>query len=105
MLCLLMKSKPCKGRARPLSKRPLCSNEQKILLLFDRRHRRGDFNCGRSQESGKYAERFLINADWRFQKGDPSGTGDVLSYDKIKGLIMASSFWSRAGWERVKFDS
>jgi beta-galactosidase len=36
------------------------------------------------------AERLLINADWRFQKGDPSGTGDVLSYDKIKDVVMAS---------------
>src|SRR5271163_4873950 len=36
------------------------------------------------------AERILINADWRFQKGDPSGTGDVLSYDKIKDVVVAS---------------
>ena len=53
-----------------------------LLLLLS-------FN-GRSQVVSP-GERQLINADWRFQKGDPSGTGDTLSYDKIKGAVMASA--------------
>jgi beta-galactosidase len=32
-------------------------------------------------------ERVSFDADWRFQKGDPSGVGGALAYDKIKGWI------------------
>ncbi len=32
-------------------------------------------------------ERLSFNADWRFQKDDAAGTGDQLSYEKIKDWI------------------
>ncbi|HEX8919939.1 MAG TPA: beta-galactosidase GalB [Pyrinomonadaceae bacterium] len=35
-------------------------------------------------------ERISINADWRFQKGDPSGTEGQLAYEKIKDWIRAT---------------
>ncbi|MEO7933584.1 MAG: beta-galactosidase GalB [Chthoniobacterales bacterium] len=34
------------------------------------------------------SERISLNAGWRFQKGDPSGVGDALSYDKIKDWLL-----------------
>ncbi len=33
-------------------------------------------------------ERLSINADWRFQKGDPADAGDSLAYDKIKDWVL-----------------
>ena len=33
-------------------------------------------------------ERILFDADWRFQKGDPAGIGDQLSYSKIKDWLL-----------------
>ncbi len=39
-------------------------------------------------EAGR--ERTSLNADWRFVKGDPEGTGDVLSYPKIKDWVLAT---------------
>ncbi len=32
-----------------------------------------------------------FDADWRFQKGDPDGVGDALSYPKIKDALLAST--------------
>ena len=36
-------------------------------------------------------ERLSLNADWRFQKGDPAGTDGQLAYEKIKPWVIASS--------------
>lgn len=36
-------------------------------------------------------ERLLLNADWRFQKGEPAGNTDVLSYDKTKDVLKAAA--------------
>ena len=36
-------------------------------------------------------QRLSFDADWRFQKGDPGGVGDTLSYGKIKGALLAAS--------------
>ena len=36
-------------------------------------------------------ERLNIDAGWRFQKGDPEGTGDALSYATIKPALLAST--------------
>jgi beta-galactosidase len=41
-------------------------------------------------QSAPVRERLLFNHDWRFQKGDPSGTDGQLSYDKIKDWVMAT---------------
>ncbi len=35
-------------------------------------------------------ERLSFNSDWRFTKGDPSGTGDELNYTNIKPWVMAT---------------
>src|SRR5436309_4346965 len=35
-------------------------------------------------------ERISINADWRFQKGDPSGAEGRLAYEKIKDWVTAT---------------
>lgn len=35
-------------------------------------------------------ERVSLNADWRFQKGDPAGTEGQLAYEKIKGWVIAT---------------
>ncbi|MBP8303845.1 MAG: DUF4982 domain-containing protein [Phycisphaerae bacterium] len=35
-------------------------------------------------------ERISFNADWRFAKGDPNGTGDRLSYAQIRDWVMAT---------------
>jgi hypothetical protein len=35
-------------------------------------------------------ERLSLNADWRFQKGDPSGTENQLAYEKIKSWVTAT---------------
>lgn len=35
-------------------------------------------------------ERISLNADWRFQKGDPAGTEGQLAYEKIKSLFNAT---------------
>ena len=34
--------------------------------------------------------RLAFNADWRFQKGDPAGAGDTLTYGKIKAWVVAT---------------
>ncbi|MEO8617160.1 MAG: glycoside hydrolase family 2 TIM barrel-domain containing protein, partial [Luteolibacter sp.] len=36
-------------------------------------------------------ERTLFNDGWRFQKDDPSGTGDALGYGKIREALLASA--------------
>ena len=36
-------------------------------------------------------QRINFDADWRFQKGDPEGVGDALSYPKIKEALLAAS--------------
>jgi beta-galactosidase len=36
-------------------------------------------------------QRINFDADWRFQKGDPDGVGDTLSYPKIKDALLAAS--------------
>src|SRR5207253_10169349 len=35
-------------------------------------------------------ERISLNADWRFQKGDPPGTESRLAYEKIKDWATAT---------------
>ena len=40
--------------------------------------------------TGVTRERLSFNADWRFQKGDPSGVGDRLSYSRIKEWVTAT---------------
>ncbi len=35
-------------------------------------------------------ERISLNADWRFQKGDPPGTEGRLAYEKIKDGVTAT---------------
>src|SRR2546430_2240902 len=35
-------------------------------------------------------ERISLNADWRFQKGDPTGTEGRLAYEKIKDWATAT---------------
>jgi beta-galactosidase len=35
-------------------------------------------------------DRLSFNSDWRFVKGDPTGTGDQLSYTNIKAWVMVS---------------
>lgn len=35
-------------------------------------------------------ERTSLNADWRFQKGDPAGADNRLAYDKIKNWVTAT---------------
>src|SRR5262245_40639300 len=34
--------------------------------------------------------RISLNADWRFQKGDPSGKDGQLSYERVKPWVIAS---------------
>ena len=36
-------------------------------------------------------ERVSFDGDWRFQKGDPEGTGDSLGYPKLKDTLLAST--------------
>ena len=36
-------------------------------------------------------ERLDFDADWRFQKNDPDGTGDTLAYPKLKDALLAST--------------
>lgn len=36
-------------------------------------------------------QRISLDADWRFQKGDPVGVGDELTYSKAKQTLIASS--------------
>jgi len=36
-------------------------------------------------------ERFLIDADWRFQKGEPSSNRAALDYDKIRNVVLESA--------------
>jgi beta-galactosidase len=48
-------------------------------------------------------ERLEFNESWRFQKGDPDGTGDSLSYDKIKDWVRATgNEFVRDGLKRVR---
>jgi len=48
-------------------------------------------------------ERVSFNESWRFQKGDPEGTGDKLSYEKIKDWVRATgNEFVRDGVKRVK---
>lgn len=48
-------------------------------------------SCGvLSAQSSVVRDRLSFNRDWRFQKGDPSGTEGRLSYDKIKDWVMAT---------------
>src|SRR3954468_2350984 len=35
-------------------------------------------------------ERVSLDADWRFQKGDPAGTEGRLAYEKIKNWVTAT---------------
>ena len=43
-----------------------------------------------SANAAEPRERLSFNADWRFQKGDPSGAEGRLSYAKIKDWVMAT---------------
>ena len=36
-------------------------------------------------------EHLNFDADWRFQKSDPDGTGDSLAYPKLKDALLAST--------------
>ena len=48
-------------------------------------------------------ERVSFNESWLFQKGDPDGTGDSLSYDKIKDWVRATgNEFVRDGIKRVR---
>ena len=48
-------------------------------------------------------ERIDFNESWLFQKGDPDGTGDSLSYDKIKDWVRATgNEFVRDGIKRVR---
>src|SRR5262245_36693035 len=35
-------------------------------------------------------QRISLNADWRFQKGDPQGKEGQLSYDRVKSWVIAT---------------
>lgn len=41
-------------------------------------------------EIAEARERILLDGNWRFQKGDPSGTGNQLTYSKIKDWLLPS---------------
>ena len=41
-----------------------------------------------AESAASVRERTSFNADWRFAKGDPAGTGDALSYANLKDWIM-----------------
>ncbi|HET7626271.1 MAG TPA: beta-galactosidase GalB [Verrucomicrobiae bacterium] len=43
-----------------------------------------------AEKSSPVRERISLDADWRFIKGDPAGTGDELSYAKIKPWVIAT---------------
>src|SRR6185369_17454208 len=43
-----------------------------------------------AQQAGTPRERISLNADWRFQKGDPAGVDGRLAYDKIKDWVTAT---------------
>ena len=48
-------------------------------------------------------ERVSFNESWRFQKGDPEGTGDKLAYEKIKDWVKATgNEFVRDGVKRVR---
>lgn len=40
---------------------------------------------------GDARERIPLNANWRFQKGDPANVGDQLSYSKLKDWLLPTS--------------
>jgi len=46
------------------------------------------FSMTRAADSAR--ERISLNADWRFAKDDPAGTGDQLAYPKIKEWVLAT---------------
>src|SRR5882724_10174862 len=43
----------------------------------------------KSQETS-LRQRLSVNADWRFQKDDPTGSEGLLNYDKIKDWVTAT---------------
>jgi len=45
----------------------------------------------RGDDQAPIRSRTSFDADWRFQKGDPAGVGDSLSYARIKDAVIASS--------------
>ncbi len=47
--------------------------------------------CLAKAEDAPLRSRVNFDADWRFQKGDPDGVGDTLSYPKIKDALLAST--------------
>ena len=47
--------------------------------------------CGRAEDAPTLSRRICLDADWRFQRGDPADAGDTLSYPKIKDAVIASS--------------
>ena len=51
-------------------------------------------------------DRVSFNADWRFTKNDPEGTGDALSYANIKPWFMAmgSEFSTNGSFPRPEGD-
>ncbi len=49
-------------------------------------------------------DRISLNADWRFTRGDPAGTGDTLSYPQIKSWLAptAADFLNAAATKPVR---
>ena len=46
---------------------------------------------GRAEDAPTFRRRTCIDADWRFQRGDPVDADDTLSYSKVKDAVIASS--------------
>jgi beta-galactosidase len=55
-----------------------------------------------AQNSKTPRERLSLNADWRFQKGDPPGTEGQLAYEKIKSSFTATGREFAAAGEPMK---
>src|SRR5258705_190907 len=47
----------------------------------------GSLLCVSARASTPSRERTSLNADWRFQKGDPSEAAGRLDYEKIKDVV------------------
>lgn len=47
--------------------------------------------CPAKADDDTLRQRLNFDADWRFQKGDPEGVGDSLSYPKIKDALLVAT--------------
>ena len=81
-------------RRRPLEPRAGCSTLQADRSLSQKATvALGTFLvllAALAQAQAQPRERVSLNADWRFTKGDPAGTGESLSYADIKPWIVAT---------------